>query len=112
MNSKIAKTTIPIAVGGRLSFNPNEIVMLEADINYTNLFLTNGRKVVVAYHLKKLEERLESTACFFRANRGTLLNFNFVEGFANNYLQIGSQQVAVSRRREQVLQILQHFNAD
>lgn len=55
----------------------DNIIWLNADSNYTNIYLQGGRKITVSKTLKNLEEILEKSL-FFRVNRGNLVNINFV----------------------------------
>ncbi|CAH0995387.1 hypothetical protein EMA8858_01508 [Emticicia aquatica] len=94
---------MPIQVGSRLAFLPNEMVFLEASINYTNLHLADGQKVIVSYHLGKLQKRLQGFPCFARLNKSVIVNLQYIEGFANDYLELREQQFFMSRRRKKIV---------
>ena len=47
--------TIPI--GRRQTVNPQEVMLLQAEVNYTLLYFVDDKKIVVATPLKKLESR-------------------------------------------------------
>ena len=90
-----------ILIGGRKQANPNDIMILQADINYTIIYFKDGRKCIVATTLKTLESRFESFN-FFRTNRNMLVNLDYVKNFfkPNKQLQMtDNKQVVVSRRR-------------
>lgn len=81
-----------------------DIVWLEASDNYTNLFLTEHRKIVASKTLKEFEAILPATE-FFRIHRSALINFNCVKEYSNHdggevVLSDGSR-VQVSKSRIQ-----------
>lgn len=101
----------PIRVGSRLKFLPHEMVLLEASVNYTNLHLADGQKIIVSYHLGKLQKRLSDCPCFVRLNKSIMVNMHYIEGFANDYLEVREQQFFMSRRRRKVvLAMFDEFN--
>ena len=55
-----------------------DIVMLEAESNYSRIFLADGSSLFVAITLKRFEEKL-SNELFFRPHRSFIINMNFVE---------------------------------
>ncbi len=59
-----------------------EIIWLEASDNYTNLYLTENRKIVASKTLKEFETIFPTTD-FFRIHRSALINFNFVKEYSN-----------------------------
>ena len=112
MNTILQDSTNPIEVGSRLKFAPKELLILEADINYTNLHLVSGKKVIVSYHLGKLQERLASFECFIRPNRNTLVNINYIDAVADDCVMVGERQILMSRRRKElVLQMIRLFES-
>jgi two-component system, LytTR family, response regulator len=60
-----------------------EIIWLEANDNYTNLYLSGQRKMMASKTLKEFESILPPQD-FFRVHRSALINFNFVKEFSNN----------------------------
>lgn len=93
--------TIPI--GGRKNVIPETVVLLEADINYTKLYLNTGEKLLVATTLKELEARFASEINFFRSNRTYLINLNFMKTFdlKNSEILMDNQKIVmISRRRK------------
>lgn len=61
----------------RKKINPSEIVMLEADINYTTIYLQDGEKILVSKTLKTLESALNNSI-FCRIHRKILINRNHI----------------------------------
>lgn len=75
----IHRIAIPTTEG--LQFIPiNDIIYLEASINYTHFFLHNGRKIIVSRTLKDFEEMLPSNL-FLRIHHSYLVNKNHVERY-------------------------------
>jgi DNA-binding LytR/AlgR family response regulator len=91
----------PIPVGGRQQVNPQEVVLLEANINYTMLHFADGKKMMVATSLKKLANRFKSEA-FFRTHKSFLMNLQYVVGFDEKYNAVMMQnnlRADISRRK-------------
>jgi DNA-binding LytR/AlgR family response regulator len=90
-----------VAIGGRQRANPADILLLEADINYTIIHFLSGEKIIVATTLKKLEKRFESFN-FFRPHKSCMVNMKCIKFFskATNSLQMtDNQSIMVSRRK-------------
>jgi two-component system LytT family response regulator len=62
-------------------FEMAEIIMLEAEANYTHLFLTGRRKLSYCRILKEYEELLEIHAQFMRVHRSYLINLDHVVSY-------------------------------
>ena len=60
-----------------------DIVWLEANDNYTNLFLNGQKKIIASKTLKEFELILP-TNDFFRIHRSALINVNYVKEYSNN----------------------------
>ncbi|HLO45261.1 MAG TPA: LytTR family DNA-binding domain-containing protein [Leadbetterella sp.] len=96
-----------IRIGGHLFAEPSDLVKLEAKENYTLIDFSDGRKLLVATTLGKLQERLR-TFGFFRNSRGTMVNLQFVKtvNFTGKYYNIlleNNENLPVSRRRSATL---------
>lgn len=87
--------------------NPEEVLYLKADTNYTVYSLNNGKKVISGFTLKRHEERDEFNH-FLRISRAYLLNPKFIkevvsEGANKVVLLMDGTMARVSRRRQDVL---------
>lgn len=60
-----------------------DIVWLEANDNYTNLYLNGQKKIIASKTLKEFEMILPTTE-FFRIHRSALINVNYVKEYSNN----------------------------
>jgi two-component system LytT family response regulator len=60
-----------------------DIVWLEANDNYTNLYLNGQKKIIASKTLKEFEVILPSSE-FFRIHRSALINVNYVKEYSNN----------------------------
>jgi len=60
-----------------------DIIWLEANDNYTNLYLSGQRKIMASKTLKEFESILPAQD-FFRVHRSALINFNYVKEFSNH----------------------------
>lgn len=79
-----------------------DIVHLESDSNYTNIYLKDGKKLVVSKTMKDFEPYLNESD-FFRIHRSHIINLNFVTGYQSKdggyVLLTDNSQVEVSRSR-------------
>jgi two-component system LytT family response regulator len=83
----------------------HDIIRCEADSNYTNFFLKDSTKIVVAKSLKEYEEML-SGINFFRVHKSHLVNLQFVKKYDNHTGKVilhDGFQVEVARRRKDAL---------
>ena len=66
----------------------NTIIRIEADSNYSRLFFTNGKTLLVAKVLRYFDEVLIKNN-FIRIHKTHLINSHFITRFSNNkvYLQ-------------------------
>ncbi len=89
------------------SVDLNDLMYLEATINYTVFYLSDGSKTISSLTLKRHQEKLTDKS-FFRVNRSTLINTQFITSIVqkNNThficLQNG-KEIKVSRRRQNTL---------
>lgn len=73
------RIAVPTAEG--LQFiKVDEIVYLEASVNYTHIFLETGQKYVVSHTLKDFEEMLDPHI-FLRIHHSYIINKNFAEKY-------------------------------
>lgn len=101
----ISKETPLVHVGSRKLILAQDIILLQAEINYTYLFLSDGQKIIVSYNLGKLQERLNIHQAFIRPNRNTIVNLNFVTKYNENFLNINGTTVHISRRRKELVSV-------
>lgn len=90
-----------IAIGGFRSVRPEDIVLLEADINYTVVHFKDGEKFIVATPLKSLQSRLEPFN-FYRTHKSFMVNLNCVRSYLEPHKQaqmIDNKKITVSRRK-------------
>jgi DNA-binding LytR/AlgR family response regulator len=96
---KTIENTTKILIGGRQKVYPDEVIMLQADANYSIVYLIDGSKLIVATTLKKLEERFSQFA-FIRMNKSYMVNSQFVIEEQDNALKLSNSLIiAFSRRR-------------
>lgn len=104
-----------IQIGGRMSIEPEKVVLLKANQNYTELYLYNGRMLMVATTLKKLEQRFLLTNTFYRLDRAHMVNLSYVNNYearTGKVIMQNQQEVSISRRRRHGFYsfINKHFN--
>lgn len=99
------KSTQNILIGARHRINPNDVILLTADINYTQIYCVNGCKLTVATTLKTLEQRFSDCTEFFRTHKSYLINLNFIKSsdlISNKgFIQMKNDyRVTISRRKK------------
>ncbi|KPM47029.1 LytR/AlgR family response regulator transcription factor [Jiulongibacter sediminis] len=88
-----------ISIGGGKKAYASQIVYLQADVNYTYVFLKSGRKEFVATTLGVLEKRL-SDFDFIRPNRKVVINRQYIREIKGGKVILeGRQEFRISRRR-------------
>lgn len=79
----------------------DEIVRIEADINYSHLVLASGNKLIIARTLKAYEKDL--TFPFLRVNKSCMINMYFLENLSivNEPIiqMVDGFETSISRRR-------------
>lgn len=91
-----------IHVGSRKYLNPEEMLHLEADINYTIISLTDGNKILTSTTLKKIEMRLLAFKNFIRVNKSAIVNLDFNTPVDNTFTLSNRKKVSFSRRRGKI----------
>ncbi|RYU97451.1 LytTR family DNA-binding domain-containing protein [Emticicia agri] len=85
-----------------------QILFLQADINYTQIFLSCGRTLISGFNLKKYENFFEQEN-FLRVNRSYLINRDCIQYYdssnANLHLKNGIV-IDVPRRRRELIERL------
>jgi len=90
--------------------DPFDIIACEANSNYTNVYLNEGKKRVISKTLKEFEEIL-TPFDFFRPHNSHLINLNhvreFIRGDGGYIVMQNKMKVPVSKnKREELLQLL------
>ncbi len=98
-------TTNYVLIGGRKTINPKDVILLEADENYTQIHFVNGAKITVATTLKRLEERFSGCIEFFRTHKSYLINLNYIKQISNLGGEVhvkmrNDYKVTISRRKK------------
>lgn len=85
----------------------SEIILLEAEVNYTRLYLQNGTKIMVAKTLKTFEEVLANHH-FYRIHRAFLINGVHLKSYdavLGEVLLTNDHRAITSRRRKVVFEV-------
>jgi DNA-binding LytR/AlgR family response regulator len=101
-----------VHVGSRLEFHPSDIVMIEAEISYSYLYLSSGKKIIVSTNIQKLEERFLPFINMVRVHRSFMINTQFlkyVDG-VNAHLTNDMQCVISRRKRNDLFNAIQINN--
>jgi two-component system LytT family response regulator len=90
--------------------DPQDIVICEANSNYTNVYLAEGRKRVISKTLKDFEDMLKPFG-FFRPHNSHLVNLSrvreFIRGDGGYLVMENKMKIPVSKnKREELLDLL------
>jgi DNA-binding LytR/AlgR family response regulator len=85
------------------NFNQESICYLESSVNYTILFLENGKSIMSGYNIKVFEAIFENQD-FIKINRSKLVNVAFIRRTSVNdniySVQLtNGEEIPISRRR-------------
>ncbi len=90
------------AIDGIYFVNIKDIVRLEAEDNYTHIFLSNGERITASRTIKAYEDLLE-TMNFYRVHKRHVINLNymrkFIKGDGGYLVMDDGKKIEVSRRR-------------
>jgi two-component system LytT family response regulator len=79
-DKKINKIAVP--EGNQLHFIKTEnIIYIKADNSYSELYLENGKQMIVSRSIKNFEDGLKENPCFCRIHKSYLINTQFVEKY-------------------------------
>lgn len=96
------KISIP-TINGYVFLKVSDIIRCESDVNYTNIFLHDRRKLTVAKTLKEFEEMLTEYN-FFRVHNSHLINLAYIKeynkGKGGYVSMVDGSEIEVSSRRK------------
>jgi two-component system, LytTR family, response regulator len=88
----------------------NDIIRIEAISNYSKIYFSNGKTIVVAKVLRWFQEqlsailmlnKLEEHTLFIRTHRTHLVNKNFIRSYANGKVELHNHQyINVAKRKK------------
>ncbi len=79
-NNHVTRITVAEQFGFRI-VNTDEIIYLEADSNYTTLYLADGKEIIATRTLGEFEKILDDR--FFRTHKSVIININFLLGYSS-----------------------------
>lgn len=88
-----------------------DIIRFESDSNYTLIYMTNSKKVMVSKTLKDFEKQLEPYR-FMRIHKSHLVNTNHIEKFLKSeggcvILTDDTKLPVSTRRKEEIINLLE-----
>ncbi|MEO5581970.1 MAG: LytTR family DNA-binding domain-containing protein [Saprospiraceae bacterium] len=106
---QLNKLAIP-TLEGLLFYDINDIVQLEANSNYTNIFFINHSKILASKTLKDFEELLPADI-FFRTHHSHLINLNYIKRYIKGdggqiELQNGNFVDVARRKKEEFMKMI------
>jgi two-component system, LytTR family, response regulator len=100
------KIAVPTSEGFELVL-VDQVIYLEANDNYTHLFLKNKTKIIACRTLKEMEEQLQDFPLFIRVHHSSMVNLNevkkYVRGEGGYLVMTDDTAVNVSRSRKDSL---------
>ena len=106
-NNQFTKITV-IEQNGFQVVNLEDLMYLQGESNYTDLFLTNTKKIMSTRTLGEFEKLLEGTD-FFRIHKSYIINLNFLSRYINyqgNFAELkdGTKLIISRRKLEEFLE--------
>jgi len=102
-NNKLHHKKITINTDGKLVFlEPKDIFYVASDGNYSTLYLSDNKKIVVTKKLKDIDELLPNDH-FFRIHNSYIINLNKIKEFlkSDGYVVLeNNTKIPVSRQRK------------
>ncbi len=106
INSGFNKIAVPTAEGFEL-IPADQVLYLEANDNYTHLFLKNKNKIIACRTLKEMELQIQDFNYFVRVHNSYMVNLNevvkYVRGEGGYLVMSNNSSVNVSRSRKDSL---------
>jgi len=108
--SETSKRIAIPTVDGYTMLDAKDIIRLQSDVNYTNIYTSAGKKITASKTIKFFETMLEGND-FFRVHKSHLVNLKFVESYSKgkggHITLIDGNQIEVAiRRKEELLKRL------
>ncbi len=107
---------IAITTADNIHFvSPDEIVRIEADANYSHIFLNDETKITVSKPLKEYADMLDGPG-FFRSHQSHLVNLKFVKKYnkrdGGSIILTNKQMIPIStRKKEKLLEAIKNYKA-
>lgn len=102
-NQKLNQRKITINTDGKLIFlNPDDILFVASDGNYSTIYTNNDKKIVVTKKLKEIEALLPSDV-FFRIHNSYIISLTKIKEFikTDGYVILdNNHKIPVSRQRK------------
>lgn len=104
---KVAQNLFILIKTERVEIKPEEIIYMQADINYTN-FVTLNRRFTTAFHLGFFEKSLETHPYLVRISKSFIVNINYLKDLrwqkvAKEARLLDGTSLPISRRRAKEL---------
>ncbi len=94
-------------LGARTFIEPENILFLEAEINYTNIYYQNGRNQLLSITLKRVLEAIKDEGNYVRISHKHAINKACIKTVTANSVRItGGKILKASRRKSKTLSIL------
>lgn len=91
---------LEIHVGSRTYLQSAKIVMIAADISYSYIYLSDGKRIIVSTNIQKLEERFLQHENMVRVHRSFMINTQYLQHVDGvNAFLINDIQCVISRRK-------------
>jgi two-component system, LytTR family, response regulator len=102
LSQKVHKLPVP-SPEGIVYLDPDNIVYLQGDINYTHIHLIQGNKITSSKTLKDFEQLLSSKQ-FFRIHKANIINLSYVskylKGDGGEVVMVEGSSLEVSRQKK------------
>lgn len=97
---KNVKNREGIHIGAYTHVPPATIVMIQAELNYSLVYLKDGTSIIVSICLKKLENRFAAFHSFARIHKSYLVNLDYFKSYHKGRLLLENDLTCVISRRK------------
>lgn len=101
-NGEAKRIALPMN-DGLIFTSVDDIVLLQAEGAYTNVFLSNGTRILVSKKLKFFEDLLEGRELYYRTHRSYIIHLNFLNKYLKGegtIIMEGHHLVSISREKK------------
>ncbi len=103
LSQKVHKLPVP-SPDGIVYLDPDNIVYLQGDINYTHIHLIQGNKITSSKTLKDFEQNFLPAKQFFRVHKANIINLSYVskylKGDGGEVIMSEGSSLEVSRHKK------------
>lgn len=94
--------------------NTSDIIRIEADKSYCNVFIKEGKELLVSKNLKYFTDLLQHNSNFYRVHKSHLININYVKSIhrGKSTLQMEDSEVSIPINEDMKEKLFKSFDSN